>query len=506
MVNKNYGKTSVTVCLVVMAIILVLAACSGNSGNGTGNQQANAQQGEQQTERPPDTPGKVTILTNTFATEPMKKNDPYFLKLQEYTGFEIDVQWIPSTVYNDRLTAVMAGGELADLVKANHFSPSVYNAVKAGMFWDVGPYFAEFPNLSQLNPQLLDWMRIDGGLYGFYRARPISREGIIIRQDWLDNLDMKQPDTYDELIDVLYAFAKNDPDQNGQNDTYPFLGDIRDVKQLLIMHGVAQRWHLDENDEIVAWFMTDAFKDVIRFVRELHEDGVVPSDFLMLNWQEEYNRGKIGITMRALDDIDKNFKELPSLVPDARLEMLQYTKGPDGNRYAKATQGYNEMYMIPKTEVNDEARVREIVGFMDQMWSEDVQNLMSWGLEDVNYKVENGNAVIIDPVLGSNPEDLFQLRLDDGKKALPGEPGTLIAQVQKLQSESESFAVFNPAQGLISQTFNEKGQQLEQQMEDAVTQYLIGALDETGVDRAVREWLNQGGAQILEEYNEQYRG
>src|SRR5690606_10056563 len=125
----------------------------------------------------------------------------------------------------------------------------------------------------------------------------------------------------------------------------------------------------------------------------------------------------------------------------------------------------------------------------------------SWGLEGVNYKVENGHAVVTDPNFGSNPEDLFQLRLDDGKKAFAGEQGTLIAEVQRLQTESESFAVFNPAQGLVSETFNEKGSQLERDVEDVIVQFLIGAVDEAGVDKAVEKWLSLGGTQILEEYN-----
>ena len=499
--------------IAILSVILLLSACSNNSSSNRSSSSrssdssstSSTQSGGQQATADPETRNHITILTNTFATEPMKKDDPYFQKLEELTGFDIDVQWIPETVYNDRLTAVMAGGELADLVKANHFSPAVYNAVKAGMFWDVGPYFKEFPNLSQLDPKLLDLMRIDGGLHGFYRARPISREGIVIRQDWLDNLNLSQPNTFEELDQVIRAFAKGDPDQNGKDDTYPFLGDLRDVKQMLIIHGVAQRWHLNENGEIVAYFMTDQFKDVLRYMRGLHEENLVPSDFLMQTWTEEYNRGKVGIAMISLDNIDKSFTNLHSLFPEAELAMIQYPIGPDGTRYAKATQGYNEMYMIPKTEVNDEARVREIVGFMDKMWSEEVQNLMSWGLEGVNYKVENGRAVVTDPNFGSNPEDLFQLRLDDGKKAIAGEQGTLIAEVKRLQTESESFAVFNPAQGLVSETFNEKGSQLERDVEDVIVQFLIGAIDEAEVDKAVQNWLNLGGAKILEEYNAAYK-
>lgn len=42
----------------------------------------------------------------------------------------------------------------------------------------------------------------------------------MIRQDWLDNLNLQAPQTTDELYTVAKAFTDNDPDQNGKNDTY----------------------------------------------------------------------------------------------------------------------------------------------------------------------------------------------------------------------------------------------------------------------------------------------
>ena len=43
---------------------------------------------------------------------------------------------------------------------------------------------------------------------------------MFIRQDWLDNLGLKMPTTIEELKEVARAFTEDDPDGNGQNDTY----------------------------------------------------------------------------------------------------------------------------------------------------------------------------------------------------------------------------------------------------------------------------------------------
>ena len=41
-----------------------------------------------------------------------------------------------------------------------------------------------------------------------------------IRTDWLDNLGLKAPTTMDELLEVARAFRYDDPDGNGQDDTW----------------------------------------------------------------------------------------------------------------------------------------------------------------------------------------------------------------------------------------------------------------------------------------------
>ena len=45
-----------------------------------------------------------------------------------------------------------------------------------------------------------------------------------IRQDWLDNLGLEAPRTWDEMVAAAEAFVKEDPDGNGENDTIGILG------------------------------------------------------------------------------------------------------------------------------------------------------------------------------------------------------------------------------------------------------------------------------------------
>ncbi|MCU6712749.1 extracellular solute-binding protein [Paenibacillus sp. J5C_2022] len=469
---------------------LLLSVVSGCSGDGKDGSNAGK---------------KVSITVSNYDIETLKDDSPYIKRLRELSGYDIDFTWVPVDKYKERLSTSIAGENLTDIVVGSSTDGPIYNAIKSGLFWEVGPYLKEFPNLAGLNEQVLNNTKVDGKIYGVYRARPLSREGIIFRKDWLDNLGLEAPDTYDEFIDLLYAFTNDDPDGNGKDDTYGIFAGGGNVRAFLTMHGVAQKWHLEEDGTINVWFLTEPFKDVVRLFKKMYDDGVIPTDYLLLKEPEEMNKSHIGIKTGALDDVDKLFKELPKLTPTAVLDVMQYPKGPDGVRRAKGTSGFNGMYMIPKTSVKTEERLKEVLGFLDMLWSPDGQNLFNWGLEDVNYKVEDGKAIVTNPDFGKNAQDIFQIRSDDGKKALPGAEDAVNSKVKKLQTESESFAIFDPTTNIDSETYNERGKQLEKDVEAAMNKYITGEIAEDELDKAIQSWKELGGDQILKEFNEAYQ-
>ncbi len=53
-----------------------------------------------------------------------------------------------------------------------------------------------------------------------------------IRQDWLDSLGLSPPRTFAELLDVARAFTHEDPDQNGEDDTYAMVLDYSPSQDL----------------------------------------------------------------------------------------------------------------------------------------------------------------------------------------------------------------------------------------------------------------------------------
>lgn len=68
----------------------------------------------------------------------------------------------------------------------------------------------------------------EGKVYGMAIAPNLTEgEVMLIRQDWLDRLDLKAPTTIEEFEQVIAAFTNEDPDGNGKKDTYGFTFQVK---------------------------------------------------------------------------------------------------------------------------------------------------------------------------------------------------------------------------------------------------------------------------------------
>ena len=94
-----------------------------------------------------------------------------------------------------------------------------------GLILELGDLIDEYaPNYRELTSESVQaWGLYNGGEYAIVDQRSetaVLNRMMYIRQDWLDNLGLEIPTTFDELLEVIRAFTEDDPDGNGENDTY----------------------------------------------------------------------------------------------------------------------------------------------------------------------------------------------------------------------------------------------------------------------------------------------
>jgi putative aldouronate transport system substrate-binding protein len=455
----------------------------------------------------PAAPYKMSIMLPSFNPEPMSTDGEIFKKIQTVTNTELKFNWVPSATYSDKLSATVASGELPSVITVlNQKAPFIVNSVRSGMFWELGPYLKEYKNLSRMNPIALNAISIDGKVYGIYRERDLARDGITLRKDWLDNLGLKEPNTIDEFYNVMKAFTLNDPDKNGKNDTIGLVEQQEPAgwRTMLAWHGGPADWEIKDGKASPA-HLSPAYMETMKFYKKLYDEKLMNLDFAVVkDGRQVMNKGTAGAWVANLNDANGIEEQAKKVDPKAKMTLIGALEGPKGKRTIAGSGSYG-IFMIPKTSVKTEAEVKQILNYFDKLSDKEMQNMLYNGIEGRQYTVENGEYKKT-----TDPKMLVEYGMGDSSQlaVLRDEVTTygseLVHQRDKVWKENAKIAIENPVNAFISDTYSEKGKELDKLIADARTKFIMGAIDENAWKKVTEQWMQNGGSKIIEEYTAEY--
>ncbi len=514
---KRFRSNRGWIVLCVLALVW-LAGCSGNSpansaGSGVENSGNSGSGGEAGSGSGAEEPFKISIMVPAFSTDLPDDSSPVIQRLEEYTNTDIDMQFVPNSSYEDKLNITLASGQLPTIMNVDK-TPSVISAARSGAFWELGPYLHEYPNLSQANPIVLNNSSIDGKTYGIYRGRTLGRMGVILNRQWMENLGLEPPKTIDEFYNILKAFKEDDPDQNGVDDTYGIViskySGPWDIMQ--VWFGAPNKWGEDENGKLVPAHLTPEYREALKFFRKIYEEGLVNEDFAVMDpavWNDPFVNGEAGVFV----DVADNARRLDGAMQEKEKRDVPYTAvyqppvGPKGHR-SMPTSGYSGMLVVSKSAVKTEDELRRVLDFLDKVNDVEMKLLLGYGIEGRHYDLVDGFVVPkedLEASLVKEVEGMNQILMFLGEQ----EPGYAETEINKMinevQKANEEIAVGNPAEPLVSEIYAQLGQQLDNIIEDARIQYIVGQIDDAGFDAAVQLWRETGGDKYIEEINRLYQ-
>ncbi|MFC5471879.1 extracellular solute-binding protein [Cohnella suwonensis] len=507
----------------VLILGMALSACGNNENDGAGASPSDSPAATESasSEAPSETPKEeepteITIMLplNIAETPP----DTIKNEVEKLTNTKLTYQFFPADTYEDKLNATLATGSLPEVAYLKNQATLVKmkGAIRDGQFWEIGPYLGEFPNLSKLKPLILNNTKVDGKLYSLYIGRPLARQGIIYRKDWADKLQLKTPETVDEVIAMAKAFTEQDPDGDSKANTIG-LSDRNDLvygafKTVASWYSAPNNWG-EKDGKLQPDFTFPEYVAAMDFMKTLRDAGAMNQDFAATSKTDQvalFNSGKAGIYIGAMSDIDALNKDLIKNVSTAVVDTAALIKGPNGQQTTWAIPGYNNVVMFPKSGIKDEDELKKVLAFYDKMMTPEVANVMFWGIEGTHYTVQDGKAKATDNA------DLIEREVKGFKDSLIGEaetngtyegffslPGRVRAE--EFTKQQESLAIHDPTAALDSPTYTEEGVELQKIITDATYQYIYGKIDQAGFEKAIAEWKKRGGDKIIEEYNAVYK-
>ncbi len=493
----NRKKWELTTILLLSLLVFVGCSGDGASSEGTGGSGAG---------------DSFTIMANLHTPE--VPNDKILEKIEEETNKDIEIQWVPDNNYEDRLNTAFATNSLPEAVFLKNQSSFIQfrDAIEDEQFWEVGQYLDEFENLSKLKDTVLDNTRINGKLYTLYQGRPLSSQGLIYRKDWADNLGLEAPTTTDEFMEMARAFTEDDPDGNGENDTFG-LTDRSDLiygafKTVSSWFGTPNNWG-EKDGQLQPEFMFDEYKQTMDFFKEMYDNGYINQDFPVTSktdQQEFFKNGTAGMYVGSMGDVVSINNDAVAINPDVEFDVQNKIKGPDGEFGVWSIPGYGSLVMFPKSAVETEEELLNILDFFDQMMTPEIANLSYWGIEGEHYEVEDDRA------LPSDDKTLTDREVKPYMSIGIGEPETngrfeskfdydIKEKAEELTKGNEEYLIEDPTVPLYSETYVDDGARLQEIITDATYNYIIGQIDEAGFADAIENWKSQGGDAIIEEFN-----
>ncbi|MFC0472161.1 extracellular solute-binding protein [Halalkalibacter kiskunsagensis] len=501
-----------------LLLIMVLAACSGGGSEETStNEEAESNEGAtEETVVQDEDPTEVRIMSHFFSPTPPSSDNLVLQEIEKVTNTKLNVEWVSANNYADRFNVILASGNLPDLMLVpDPFSPVFKRAAEQGAFWDVSPYIDDYPNLKEGIADIAwELTQIDGANYGIPRPRPSEGETFfIIRKDWLDNVGLEMPTTSDELYEVMKAFANEDPNNSGKDDTYGMVGyvnpeDMGDMGSYEGMFtGVNGEWK-EENGELTHVAFLPETRDALEYLANAYADGLIPEDFASLQVsqvKDMFKAGRAGIINEKAGAMQEYYDHFSQVDPD--FEFTNLMPVTSINDYNPAGPGFAGANVISKSV--PEVKMKQILQMMDRWMEDDVFSLHRHGIEGVHHTVENGEIVIDTEKMTSDAvgdhNQIVYVSDPYASSVKPTFPEDVQQLYKEIQDERENTSVANISLGLFSETGVNYLPELRKDIQDLKTVIILGREPITAWDAFVEKLKENPQMQALTaEINESY--
>lgn len=490
------------------------------------------------------------------------EDNSYTRFLKDDLNIEVVYDWVASSSdFGEKMNLCIGSGTIPELMNVN---ATQYRALlKYDMIQPLDQYFDDYASdalkgyVESGGEELKKCISNDKGEMMAIPAPNITAGGINemwIRQDWLDNLGLEVPRTWDEMAAVAEAFVTQDPDGNGEADTIGILGPGNSDHMNAIggnqfgldplfssFQSYPQYWLQDEDGTVKYGSIQPETRVALEKIQKLYTDKLIDPEMLVRsNCQEAVLSGKVGIFFGpwwcgyTVGDA--------TLAGEADWRAYFTPLAEDGGYYTHMAEPTTQYVVASKSCKNPEAAFK-IINYEianEQQWiadgitSTEISTADLYPLfnvydnadeietsydaltkylageitmDDVDFsrhKLLKGDMEAVTE-LKKEPYDDFSLdkwNLDSdlAKTEIPRLVSILVGEAPSVNDKY--IPVYNAYNGQ-TETMQAKWANLKKMEEETFAKIVMGKADISEFDTFVENWKNQGGDQILKEINDE---
>ncbi|MGG1878302.1 extracellular solute-binding protein [Paenibacillus cisolokensis] len=409
-----------------LALVLgtgLLAGCGGSS------ESAPEESGEQpnllnETGMPiVNEPISLRFFTGKSPTNGSKFEETLVWKTyKEMTNIDVTFDLVPFETLTEKRNLALAGGDYPDVFySARIGSSDLMRYGEQGVFIPlndlIDQYAPNFKKLMEEYPDIRKGLTMpDGNIYSmpsFYDPALLSMlvgTPLWVKQEWLDQLGMKEPETIEEFYQYLKAVKETDLNGNGVHDEVPFsatgiTGLIDHLKGSwgLGTSGLGHKFvDVDPDTGKLRFTKTQPeYKEMLEFVNKLYTEGLLDKEIFTIEGGALNAKGQEGLLGSTI---------VPN--PETVMGRTEYIglgalKGPHGDQlysHVKVPMVHVGAFAITDKNPHPEATVR----WMDYFYGDEGAQFYFMGKEGETFTTTaNGELEYVDEIT-NNPDGLTQ--------------------------------------------------------------------------------------------------
>ncbi len=342
------------------------------------------------------------------------------LALEKMFNWTLDVIYLDRNNEVQLLNTRLAAGEIPDVIRTGSdarykefVAQGILKELKEDEIKQYAPtmYQKMIDLFKDFGPNVFETIQVDGKLYGFpignlngtYHSLPIWRD------DWLKKMggDGTAPTKWEDMLAAWKYFTENDPDGDGQKNTYAMSNTGMNYLRGAAFGGDAfDLMETDASGKLVPNVLLDGkYKLYVETMADLYKQGLIDPEFITGENQGQYwaksvtfINGKIGFacpgsyyhTNGPLYEGQKNpstnYEPFLELNPNGSYTHGKTVVGPTGLSFAPGGAANPGNKVVIGKNIDPKAYVR-FLEFHEAMFTDyEVYRLVVDGIKDIRYK------------------------------------------------------------------------------------------------------------------------
>lgn len=466
----------------------------------------------------PGSGGEFTTFQVNWGAPPRPEaKNAYWQELNKRLGVKYRPSLVPADAYDTKLSTMLAGGTLPDMIFLHTESANVQQAIKDGAFAELsavlgGDKIKDYPNLA--NVPAFQWQAsaVNNGIYGVPVDLAYVNALHAYRQDWAKALGHPEPPkNADEFYELMTAMSKGKPVKGRR--TFGFGGYSGGVATFInAMFSVPNNW-AEKDGSLTNAIETDAFEQALTYTAKLWKGGAFHPDALSLADQGAKDRdlfynGVTGWQVASADNwfLSGTLRSIAKKDPGARPELM-LPFGHDGGAYTfPASPGYYAIVAVSSAAAKDEKRLEEILRIMNYLRAPIASEegfFLRYGIEGVQYKLDASGAPqpTGDSAAANDRDAIFYTGLVPVVFYYPQQPSDVKDTVSYTETVTKS-SIPDPTVGLFAPSAAKVSAKLDELATDYRNGIVSGRRPMSDLAAYRKDWKAQGGDQLRTELHD----